>query len=117
MKNQPLFIIPILIACFIAFSPFESEAGMYEQLFADIEPENNYAEALLEVGAQPFPPPSRRQVRDAKGEVCLMCHRLPYPTSHKKDKRTGKMVLSSIPQVHPGGWRLLTPHPHPFIKK
>jgi len=60
----------------------------------------------------PVPFPSRRQIIDAdKGTACLQCHRMPYPTAPQRG-----LGPSSIPTVHPGGWRLLTTRPHPFDK-
>ncbi len=73
---------------------------------------------VLEVGALPFPRPSRRQIIDAdKGEGCLACHRLPYPTAPQKPEKPRKQAVSPIKATPPGGWRLLTAGPERYHER
>jgi WD40 repeat protein len=121
MKRQRHIIMPILIICSLAFSHL-AFAGIYAPMRlpgakASIVMGEPMVEPLLEVGVMPVPSPSRRQIIDAdKGDVCLQCHRMPYPTAPKTAPELGEVALSSIPTTHPGGWRLLTSIPHPFNK-
>lgn len=121
MKRQRHITLLIFIICLLAFSHLAS-AGIYAPMRvgggkASIVMGEPMKEPLLEVDVMPVPSPSRRQIIDAdKGDVCLQCHRMPYPTAPKTAPELGEMALSSIPTTHPGSWRLLTSRPHPFNK-
>jgi len=74
--------------------------------------------AVPEVGAMPYPLPSRRQIIDAdKGASCLLCHRLPYPTASRSTKKSEGEFLTSIQTTPPGGWRLLVGPEDSVIRK
>jgi len=117
MKNWHCLFIPIFIACYLALCPLESGAGTMEE-YGFVVPIPKKSQGmkrfdivpLLETGTLPFPRPSRRQIIDAdKGQGCLVCHRLPYPTAPQKQTKPGEEVLSSMLNTPQGGWRLLTP--------
>ncbi|MBW1768307.1 MAG: PD40 domain-containing protein, partial [Deltaproteobacteria bacterium] len=104
MKIQHYILMLAIVLCFLVLSPLES--GAYP--FLKEVGKGGGADTVLEVGAMPALTPSRRQFRDAdKGDVCLKCHRMPYPTAPQMPKKRGDKPLSSIQTSPPGGLRLL----------
>ena len=100
MKIRPYVLAAIVILASLGFNALESKAaeskvpGYLAALMGEVKPEGDI---ILEVGAMPSPPPSRRQIIDAdKGAVCLQCHRMPYPVAPQKSKKEGEKPLSSV---------------------
>ena len=76
MKIRSHILVAISILISLTLNPLEAVAterrtvpGYLAAIMAKVKPEGDI---VLEVGALPSPPPSRRQIIDAdKGEVCL----------------------------------------------
>jgi hypothetical protein len=105
MKIRSYILVATSIFVSLALNPLESRAAESRNipdylLGEKFKPEGDI---ILEVGALPAPPPSRRQIIDAdKGEACLQCHHMSYPVAPQKPEKEGEKPLSSI-QVTPGG--------------
>ena len=111
MQTSRYFIcisLPVFIIVIALLIPSGADAYPFLDKEA-LERLKGKGDVILEVGAIPSPPPSRRQIIDAdKGNACLQCHHMPYPIAPQTPKKPGQMTLSSIKVTPPGGLRLLT---------